>query len=869
MKKLLVSSIVMVYIVGFSISSYALEYIDNVKNEGVYYDIMKDSEGRLTALVSTNNRHLCTSTEVKVLDTLINLVRVEKIDDLAFAGNESIEKLVLGDYIQCVGESAFHDCNKLREVTLNEGLKRLEDSAFGYTAIKEVYIPSSVEFIDSLAFSPNSLLEKIEVDHHNTKYKSREGILYNYNEDTLITYPANHLNSSFVLEDNISVVKDYAFWKASNLEEITVKNRTLDLSEAALLKKIKIICYEGSKAHEYAKKEGHEYSLIHENHAPKLVKPIPDTTVKVGETFKYNVESHFTDEDGDYLRYKMLTVNSNIKFSIATKILTYIPKAEEKYAVTIVAEDGDGERVKDSFVMSAVNPLDFMELKVLDVTSDTLAIMFSATKDASYSILVKEVRDNMVGRDDYYVTGNLKAKHTIKKLLSSDRLNNKLKPNADYKVVITLKSGNEEITKKLSVKTKEKTPYTLTLDSISDVEGGEKVNICWHSNTARQFVALKNLTDNKTIGGKFYNKPIFMKWQVPESDKAITYEITVVGYDTNGNIVKTVKEQFTGKKKATPAQEEMNQINNDYLIVTEENVKIVLNEEHEQQPDKVQVEKISVEDLAISEELKAKIGEWPVYGIFAYVDGKKMDFKQDKPMTIEVPVNTDKENHQVVVIQVDEAGKMHVMEGVLKNGVMRFIAHHSSYYAIIYRDKQFADVMAHWGRAAIEALASRDIVNGVGKDKFKPDGNISRAEFVTLMVRYFNLTSDSTTNYSDVSSASWFSDYTRIAKASKILPDNYGGTFGGNHPITREEMMYILYKSLEVTNRLESLEEQGDKLSDFDDYDKVSEYAVKGSEYLISRDIINGNGEGEFKPMSTSTRAEVAQMLWNMINKAR
>lgn len=279
----------------------------------------------------------------------------------------------------------------------------------------------------------------------------------------------------------------------------------------------------------------------------------------------------------------------------------------------------------------------------------------------------------------------------------------------------------------------------------------------------------------------------------------------------------------------------------------------------------VKVEEVDKDKFDLSRGLEEQIGDLPIFDISIYVDGEIEHFESDKPIVIEIPVNTDKENHKVVAVYIDENGDTQIMEGVLINGIMRFTTNHLSDYALMYVDKSFTDSQNHWGKEAIEALAAREVVNGVGDDLFNPNGEISRAEFATIMVRYFGLTSDSNVNYTDVETDKWYTDYVAIAKDNNILPEIYGDIFEPEKAITREEMMYILYKSLEVTDRLDTLEDNGDKLSHFIDSDMVSNYAVKGSEYLISRDVINGKGNGAFAPKDTSTRAEVAQMMWNMI----
>uniref|UniRef100_UPI00272A6827 S-layer homology domain-containing protein n=1 Tax=Vallitalea guaymasensis TaxID=1185412 RepID=UPI00272A6827 len=246
-------------------------------------------------------------------------------------------------------------------------------------------------------------------------------------------------------------------------------------------------------------------------------------------------------------------------------------------------------------------------------------------------------------------------------------------------------------------------------------------------------------------------------------------------------------------------------------------------------------------------------------------DGKKTNFESDEPIIIEIPINGDYENHKVVAVYIDKKGNAEIMEGIVVNGVMRFTTNHLSNYALMYVDKTFDDVTEHWGKIAVETLASREVINGKSETSFDPNGEITRAEFTTLIVRYFDFASQSKDNYSDIEADKWYTDNISIAKDNNILPKVYGNTFEPSKEITREEMMYILYKSLEVTDRLGNFDDEGDKLEDFIDNNEISSYAIKGAKYLISRDIINGNDNNIINPTGISTRAEVAQMLYNMI----
>ena len=311
---------------------------------------------------------------------------------------------------------------------------------------------------------------------------------------------------------------------------------------------------------------------------------------------------------------------------------------------------------------------------------------------------------------------------------------------------------------------------------------------------------------------------------------------------------------------------------NTQIIVNQEDVTVEFNGEAfknlENKIVQVKIGEVGIDDLNISKELKEQIGDLPVFDISVYVEGEKTNFESDEPIVIEIQVDTNYPDHKVIAVYIDENGNAQIMEGVLKDGVMKFVTNHLSEYALMYVDKSFDDVTTHWGKEAIVALAIREVVNGVGNNMFNPDGETTRAEFATIMVRYFDLPSTSSEKFADAMDK-WYEDYALAAKTNGILPEIYGDTFDGEKAITREEMMYILYKCLEQSDRLDTLDDNGDKLSDFTDGDMVSSYAVEGSDYLVSRDVINGSGDGKFNPTSTSTRAEVAQMMWNMINMTK
>ena len=95
-----------------------------------------------------------------------------------------------------------------------------------------------------------------------------------------------------------------------------------------------------------------------------------------------------------------------------------------------------------------------------------------------------------------------------------------------------------------------------------------------------------------------------------------------------------------------------------------------------------------------------------------------------------------------------------------------------------------------------EAVSERNIMQGVGKDKFAPDRALTRAEAITILIRLLGMQNQApiknyTTGFQDDSSIpTWAKDHVYMAKQLDIIDnDQY---FYPNRNITKEETAVIL-----------------------------------------------------------------------------
>ncbi|GMQ57738.1 hypothetical protein AN1V17_21330 [Vallitalea sediminicola] len=621
-----------------------------------------------------------------------------------------------------------------------------------------------------------------------------------------------------------------------------------------------------------------------DNTAPTVANEIPDQTATVGKAFTYVIpENTFTDAENDTLTYSMSTTNSAIIFDGDTRTLIYTPTTEDTVSVTITVTDEGEEETSDTFEISVIKPPVFTALSVTDITKMDAKVIFSVDKDCTYEVIVLMPRPSYEGPywiiSDGKQTGSIAAGDEV--TLTVDRtlgeLNANLSVGTEYAICVrvadsnnnyvlehilftTMKNDNTNTPIALSMQSRSYSRITLTPTNCYEYKMGtgtwQDSNVFTGLNASTEYVFTQRIKETDST------------YQSVESD-SITIS-TTARPSTGSESFSSDSDNSEPKSVAGAKTISLSKKGKDTTFtIKQEDIEVSFNgtafEGLKKKNVQAKIDQVDKKDLKLSKELEEQVGDLPIFDISIFVDGKKTNFESEKPIIIEIPINGDYENHKVVAVYIDETGNIEMMEGIVVNGVMRFTTNHLSNYALMYVDKTFDDVTTYWGKIAIETLASREVINGKSETIFDPNGEITRAEFTALIVRFFDFTSQSEDNYSDIDGDKWYTDYISIAKNNNILPEVYGNTFEPSKEITREEMMYILYKSLEVTERLDNFDDEGDKLEDFTDNNEMSSYAIKGANYLISRDIINGSDNNMINPTGTSTRAEVAQMLCNMI----
>ena len=96
----------------------------------------------------------------------------------------------------------------------------------------------------------------------------------------------------------------------------------------------------------------------------------------------------------------------------------------------------------------------------------------------------------------------------------------------------------------------------------------------------------------------------------------------------------------------------------------------------------------------------------------------------------------------------------------------------------------FSDIVGNPARIAIETLAEKAIINGMGDGTFAPNKTMTRAEYCTMVVKALGLAPKANADYSDVPSSAWYASFVGTASDYGIVNGVGGGKFDPNGTIT-------------------------------------------------------------------------------------
>jgi len=175
----------------------------------------------------------------------------------------------------------------------------------------------------------------------------------------------------------------------------------------------------------------------------------------------------------------------------------------------------------------------------------------------------------------------------------------------------------------------------------------------------------------------------------------------------------------------------------------------------------------------------------------------------------------------------------------------------------------FSDIgQAEWAREAIVSLYQKGIVSGMDENRFCPQEPLTREQFVTMLVQAFGFSEkEGSMEFEDVKESDWYYTYIKTAFTNGIVNGTGDGKFGAGSALTRQDMAVMLMNTINKVGSLTDTEKPA-----FTDVDEIAPYALDAVNALKNAGILNGMGDGCFKPNDINTRPQAAVVIYSVLD---
>ncbi|MFC5452112.1 S-layer homology domain-containing protein [Paenibacillus aestuarii] len=203
----------------------------------------------------------------------------------------------------------------------------------------------------------------------------------------------------------------------------------------------------------------------------------------------------------------------------------------------------------------------------------------------------------------------------------------------------------------------------------------------------------------------------------------------------------------------------------------------------------------------------------------------------------------------------------------MTNGTVSASVNHFTKFAVLASKPEgqaialkFSDLNGHWAEQNIKKLVEMGVIDGYSDGTFKPDNNMTRAEFVSIIVKAFNLQTQEGKVFADTTNH-WAKSLIATAAANVIISGYSDSEFAPNDLVTREQIASMLVKATHMDLASSNLT--------FKDQDEISDWAQDAINTVTAKGLMDGYQDGTLKPQGNATRAEAATLLLRILQQAK
>lgn len=172
---------------------------------------------------------------------------------------------------------------------------------------------------------------------------------------------------------------------------------------------------------------------------------------------------------------------------------------------------------------------------------------------------------------------------------------------------------------------------------------------------------------------------------------------------------------------------------------------------------------------------------------------------------------------------------------------------------------EYVDLTSHWARKPIVEWSNQGVVTGTGNSLFEPNRPITRSEWAALLNRTFQIRSDASVSFSDVSEKDWYAKAVIDAVYSGYMRGFEDGTFRPKQELSREEAAVTINKLLKLEGTSE--------ITKFKDHTSLHDWSEAEVNTVSTAGIIQGYEDGTFQPQKALSRAEAIVILDRAVKK--
>ncbi len=180
---------------------------------------------------------------------------------------------------------------------------------------------------------------------------------------------------------------------------------------------------------------------------------------------------------------------------------------------------------------------------------------------------------------------------------------------------------------------------------------------------------------------------------------------------------------------------------------------------------------------------------------------------------------------------------------------------------------------SHWAYQSIKFLTEVGVVVGYPDGTYKPDIPVTRAEFASMAIKALGQEDASVTqdiHFSDIKPDFWAYDIIKKAVYFDLIPDAKDEQFRPYDPVTRAEAISIAVNAL-TTQQISEQKAQEILEKSYEDYTQIPAWFLiaAGKAQLLDMVIVMPGNEGKMEADRPANRAEVAAILYKMMQEAK